>query len=149
MKLKQVFDLLWFILPPLCGADALQLIQRLCTFTFLSAVKLSVKPVREQLTGQNGEGAVWIISLIIYFHLDATFSCVFVRLTFVLLSASLLSFSRPASVSFLSHCPLDTSNQQDWCYLNEDGELGLAYQGLKQVARSSSSSSTFLKFLFF
>uniref|UniRef100_A0AAQ6IHN0 Myosin VB n=1 Tax=Anabas testudineus TaxID=64144 RepID=A0AAQ6IHN0_ANATE len=27
------------------------------------------------------------------------------------------------------------SNQQDWCYLNEDGELGLAYQGLKQVAR--------------
>nr|XP_046231871.1 unconventional myosin-Vb isoform X3 [Scatophagus argus] len=25
--------------------------------------------------------------------------------------------------------------QQDWCYLNEDGELGLAYQGLKQVAR--------------
>lgn len=32
--------------------------------------------------------------------------------------------------------PLDTSTQQDWCYLNEDGELGLAYQGLKQVARS-------------
>lgn len=31
---------------------------------------------------------------------------------------------------------LDTSTQQDWCYLNEDGELGLAYQGLKQVARS-------------
>uniref|UniRef100_A0AAX7T0C7 Myosin VB n=1 Tax=Astatotilapia calliptera TaxID=8154 RepID=A0AAX7T0C7_ASTCA len=27
------------------------------------------------------------------------------------------------------------SNHQDWCYLNEDGELGLAYQGLKQVAR--------------
>uniref|UniRef100_A0A3Q1JSJ2 Myosin VB n=1 Tax=Anabas testudineus TaxID=64144 RepID=A0A3Q1JSJ2_ANATE len=27
------------------------------------------------------------------------------------------------------------TNQQDWCYLNEDGELGLAYQGLKQVAR--------------
>ncbi|XP_023254946.1 unconventional myosin-Vb-like, partial [Seriola lalandi dorsalis] len=27
------------------------------------------------------------------------------------------------------------NNQQDWCYLNEDGELGLAYQGLKQVAR--------------
>ncbi|XP_069369831.1 unconventional myosin-Vb isoform X2 [Paralichthys olivaceus] len=27
------------------------------------------------------------------------------------------------------------SIQQDWCYLNEDGELGLAYQGLKQVAR--------------
>uniref|UniRef100_A0A3P8P7U8 Myosin VB n=1 Tax=Astatotilapia calliptera TaxID=8154 RepID=A0A3P8P7U8_ASTCA len=26
-------------------------------------------------------------------------------------------------------------NHQDWCYLNEDGELGLAYQGLKQVAR--------------
>lgn len=44
-------------------------------------------------------------------------------------------------------CLLDTSNQQDWCYLNEDGELGLAYQGLKQVARSSSSA--FLNFLFF
>ncbi|XP_074546475.1 unconventional myosin-Vb isoform X3 [Halichoeres trimaculatus] len=27
------------------------------------------------------------------------------------------------------------SSQQDWCSLNEDGELGLAYQGLKQVAR--------------
>uniref|UniRef100_A0A669CAF6 Myosin VB n=1 Tax=Oreochromis niloticus TaxID=8128 RepID=A0A669CAF6_ORENI len=26
-------------------------------------------------------------------------------------------------------------NTTDWCYLNEDGELGLAYQGLKQVAR--------------
>uniref|UniRef100_A0A673L4C4 Unconventional myosin-Vb-like n=1 Tax=Sinocyclocheilus rhinocerous TaxID=307959 RepID=A0A673L4C4_9TELE len=25
--------------------------------------------------------------------------------------------------------------QEDWVYLNEDGELGLAYQGLKQVAR--------------
>ncbi|XP_018609412.1 unconventional myosin-Vb isoform X3 [Scleropages formosus] len=27
------------------------------------------------------------------------------------------------------------SQTQDWGYLNEDGELGLAYQGLKQVAR--------------
>ncbi|XP_029025243.1 unconventional myosin-Vb isoform X2 [Betta splendens] len=27
------------------------------------------------------------------------------------------------------------SSQQDWCCLNEDGELGLAYQGLKEVAR--------------
>ncbi|XP_038136448.1 unconventional myosin-Vb isoform X3 [Cyprinodon tularosa] len=27
------------------------------------------------------------------------------------------------------------NNLQDWCLLNEDGELGLAYQGLKQVAR--------------
>ncbi|XP_076613932.1 unconventional myosin-Vb isoform X1 [Chaetodon auriga] len=27
------------------------------------------------------------------------------------------------------------NTHQDWCYLNEDGELGLAYQGLKQVAR--------------
>ncbi|XP_071328217.1 unconventional myosin-Vb isoform X4 [Trachinotus anak] len=27
------------------------------------------------------------------------------------------------------------NEQQDWCFLNEDGELGLAYQGLKQVAR--------------
>ncbi|XP_039606325.1 unconventional myosin-Vb isoform X1 [Polypterus senegalus] len=30
----------------------------------------------------------------------------------------------------------ETKNKsQDWGYLNEDGELGLAYQGLKQVAR--------------
>ncbi|XP_058850980.1 unconventional myosin-Vb isoform X2 [Acipenser ruthenus] len=30
----------------------------------------------------------------------------------------------------------ETNNKaQDWGYLNEDGELGLAYQGLKQVAR--------------
>uniref|UniRef100_A0A3Q3WQY3 Uncharacterized protein n=1 Tax=Mola mola TaxID=94237 RepID=A0A3Q3WQY3_MOLML len=28
-----------------------------------------------------------------------------------------------------------SDTQQEWCYLNEDGELGLAYQGLKQVAR--------------
>ncbi|XP_070845073.1 unconventional myosin-Vb [Chaetodon trifascialis] len=27
------------------------------------------------------------------------------------------------------------NTHQDWCYLNEDGELALAYQGLKQVAR--------------
>lgn len=32
------------------------------------------------------------------------------------------------------------SNLQDWCVLNEDGELGLAYQGLKQVARSLCAS---------
>lgn len=31
---------------------------------------------------------------------------------------------------------LDTRDLQDWSLLNEDGELGLAYQGLKQVARS-------------
>ncbi|TKS85116.1 Unconventional myosin-Vb [Collichthys lucidus] len=35
--------------------------------------------------------------------------------------------------------PLDKheakNTQQDWCYLNEDGELGLAYEALKQVAR--------------
>lgn len=36
---------------------------------------------------------------------------------------------------------LDTSTQPDWCYLNEDGELGLAYQGLKQVARFPSFAS--------
>lgn len=40
---------------------------------------------------------------------------------------------------FLFH--LDTSTQPDWCYLNEDGELGLAYQGLKQVARFPSFAS--------
>ncbi|KAM6902874.1 unconventional myosin-Vb [Xenentodon cancila] len=27
------------------------------------------------------------------------------------------------------------NNLKDWCLLNEDGELGLAYEGLKQVAR--------------
>ncbi|OPJ90108.1 unconventional myosin-Vb-like [Patagioenas fasciata monilis] len=30
---------------------------------------------------------------------------------------------------------------EDWGYLNEDGELGLAYQGLKQVARSRRGSN--------
>lgn len=31
-----------------------------------------------------------------------------------------------------------SSKTEDWGYLNEDGELGLAYQGLKQVARSNT-----------
>ncbi|XP_034629934.1 unconventional myosin-Vb [Trachemys scripta elegans] len=31
--------------------------------------------------------------------------------------------------------PFISSKTEDWGYLNEDGELGLAYQGLKQVAR--------------
>ncbi|XP_009293600.1 unconventional myosin-Vb isoform X3 [Danio rerio] len=31
--------------------------------------------------------------------------------------------------------PASKNKAQDWGYLNEDGELGLAYQGLKQVAR--------------
>lgn len=44
---------------------------------------------------------------------------------------------------------LDPSTQQDWCYLNEDGELGLAYQGLKQVARSLISFLLFYYFLTF
>uniref|UniRef100_A0A8C9ZTK0 Myosin VB n=1 Tax=Sander lucioperca TaxID=283035 RepID=A0A8C9ZTK0_SANLU len=36
----------------------------------------------------------------------------------------------------VSAAQLQENNQRiDWCYLNEDGELGLAYQGLKQVAR--------------
>uniref|UniRef100_A0A8C2I6H8 Myosin VB n=1 Tax=Cyprinus carpio TaxID=7962 RepID=A0A8C2I6H8_CYPCA len=39
-----------------------------------------------------------------------------------------------SSVS-LALCYSDVSKAQDWGYLNEDGELGLAYQGLKQVAR--------------
>uniref|UniRef100_A0A8C7RRD1 Myosin VB n=1 Tax=Oncorhynchus mykiss TaxID=8022 RepID=A0A8C7RRD1_ONCMY len=37
-----------------------------------------------------------------------------------------------------AHQKEETTNQivtSDWGYLNEDGELGLAYQGLKQVAR--------------
>lgn len=37
----------------------------------------------------------------------------------------------PCFLSFIS------SETEDWGYLNEDGELGLAYQGLKQVARSN------------
>lgn len=37
----------------------------------------------------------------------------------------------PLSLYFIS------SQTEDWGYLNEDGELGLAYQGLKQVARSN------------
>ncbi|XP_028342797.2 unconventional myosin-Vb-like, partial [Physeter macrocephalus] len=34
------------------------------------------------------------------------------------------------------------SKTEDWGYLNEDGELGLAYQGLKQVARSNACLSS-------
>lgn len=34
--------------------------------------------------------------------------------------------------------PFLSSKTEDWGYLNEDGELGLAYQGLKQVARSKT-----------
>lgn len=70
------------------------------------------------------------------------FSCVFVStntlvsVCFCFLQSSSLSafalFPLPLTLCVL----LDTSTQQDWCYLNEDGELGLAYQGLKQVARS-------------
>lgn len=42
----------------------------------------------------------------------------------------------PVFLSFIS------SKTEDWGYLNEDGELGLAYQGLKQVARSNVSLSS-------
>lgn len=49
-----------------------------------------------------------------------------------------LPFARP----FLS------SKTEDWGYLNEDGELGLAYQALKQVARSNIYTF-FLLFLLF
>lgn len=35
-----------------------------------------------------------------------------------------------------------SSKTEDWGYLNEDGELGLAYQGLKQVARSNTYLSS-------
>uniref|UniRef100_A0A8D0A372 Myosin VB n=1 Tax=Sander lucioperca TaxID=283035 RepID=A0A8D0A372_SANLU len=45
------------------------------------------------------------------------------------ISFHIISYIRP-----LSHW-LRGVTLQDWCYLNEDGELGLAYQGLKQVAR--------------
>lgn len=63
------------------------------------------------------------------------------RLILKFLSASVLCslphFLLLLCFLFLWLCVLlDTSTQQDWCYLNEDGELGLAYQGLKQVARS-------------
>ncbi|KAL7975988.1 hypothetical protein Chor_011756, partial [Crotalus horridus] len=37
---------------------------------------------------------------------------------------------------------------EDWGYLNEDGELGLAYQGLKQVARSNIGFFSLLFLLF-
>lgn len=44
------------------------------------------------------------------------------------------SLSAAASVSLALRYS-NASKAQDWGYLNEDGELGLAYQGLKQVAR--------------
>lgn len=47
------------------------------------------------------------------------------------LPVSLLYTGHPLFLSFIS------SQTEDWGYLNEDGELGLAYQGLKQVARSN------------
>lgn len=46
---------------------------------------------------------------------------------------SLLYTGHPVFLSFIS------SQTEDWGYLNEDGELGLAYQGLKEVARSIHS----------
>lgn len=49
------------------------------------------------------------------------------QLTFCLSLSSCFFF-----LSFVS------SKTEDWGYLNEDGELGLAYQGLKQVARSNT-----------
>lgn len=48
-----------------------------------------------------------------------------------LLPSVSLYTGRPVFLSFIS------SKTEDWGYLNEDGELGLAYQGLKQVARSN------------
>jgi hypothetical protein len=47
----------------------------------------------------------------------------------------------PCSLSFIS------SQTEDWGYLNEDGELGLAYQGLKQVARSNALMSSCVCFI--
>lgn len=49
-----------------------------------------------------------------------------------------LSSTLDTCVFFLSFI---SSKTEDWGYLNEDGELGLAYQGLKQVARWSTSLS--------
>lgn len=55
-------------------------------------------------------------------------------------------------VSFLyTGCPVFLSfifsKTEDWGYLNEDGELGLAYQGLKQVARSNTCLSSCVCFV--
>lgn len=47
----------------------------------------------------------------------------------------LFCFFLPLLLCLSAFCYLDASKTQDWGYLNEDGELGLAYQGLKQVAR--------------
>ena len=48
------------------------------------------------------------------------------------------------SLLFLSFV---SSKTEDWGYLNEDGELGLAYQGLKQVARSNACLSSCVCFV--
>lgn len=71
-----------------------------------------------------------------------TGSRVFCCLTFQLLTACavfsvkfLTITSCPLLPFFCNSVSLPASKAHDWGYLNEDGELGLAYQGLKQVAR--------------
>lgn len=57
------------------------------------------------------------------------------------LPASFLYTGCPVFLSFIF------SKTEDWGYLNEDGELGLAYQGLKQVARSNTCLSSCVCFV--
>lgn len=57
------------------------------------------------------------------------------------LPVSLFYTGHPLFLSFIS------SQTEDWGYLNEDGELGLAYQGLKQVARSNVLLSSHVRFV--
>uniref|UniRef100_A0A4W6FCT8 Myosin VB n=1 Tax=Lates calcarifer TaxID=8187 RepID=A0A4W6FCT8_LATCA len=76
-------------------------------------------------------------------ELDARKEEVLILRTQILSTAQLQEKNQHIVSPQLVHCPAAepgpdpglTLKQQDWCYLNEDGELGLAYQGLKQVAR--------------
>lgn len=75
---------------------------------------------------QCDESVLWKVILNEINKGSAPFRLLF-QLTFCLSLSSCFLF-----LSFIS------SKTEDWGYLNEDGELGLAYQGLKQVARSNT-----------
>lgn len=75
---------------------------------------------------QCNESVLWKLILNEIHKASAPLPLLF-QLTFCLSLSSCFLF-----LSFIS------SKTEDWGYLNEDGELGLAYQGLKQVARSNT-----------
>uniref|UniRef100_A0A8C7H0E7 Myosin VB n=1 Tax=Oncorhynchus kisutch TaxID=8019 RepID=A0A8C7H0E7_ONCKI len=67
---------------------------------------------------------------------NSSCSVLFSSVNFFSLPPPLSSFLCLSLSLFVSlSCLAGGSKASDWGYLNEDGELGLAYQGLKQVAR--------------